>query len=267
MKKRFEEDLAKLAFGDLNAAEAQRLELLAMKDPEATRALDSYCRMKDELKSLAVDVPDDQLSTDRLRQAILARGLGDRRPVARFNWVWMPATAAVLAFGFMFAKSQFPLGNGAPTVVVDRTTSSPMLSIPKIVTPEPPARTALVPRNDRRSIVSDGASTVVVMNESRTSRARRNTAGMGSRSRADDVALPGGAEDLTFANRASSEGLGLATKPMDFGGRDLATMAAPAPSGPASSHTILVIQPETDSTTGTHRATEVDSTANVIVGG
>jgi hypothetical protein len=90
---------------------------------------------------------------------------------------------------------------------------------------------------------------------------------MGSRSRADDVALPGGAEDLTFANRASSEGFALATKPMDFGGRSAESLAMPAPSGPTSSHTILVIQPETDSSTGTHRATEVDSTANVIVGG
>ena len=82
MRKRFEEELAQLAFGDLSSDRAAELRARADADPDAAQTFDTYCRMKEELRSLAVDVPAEQLSTERLRDAILKRGLTEK-PMAR----------------------------------------------------------------------------------------------------------------------------------------------------------------------------------------
>jgi hypothetical protein len=103
---KFEDKLAQLAFGDLSPEEAKRVEAQAKADPESARMLDAYRSMKSGLRNLA-EVPDDQMSKERLRDAILGQGLKpERAKSGGIGWIWMPATAAVLAAGLMLFKNR-----------------------------------------------------------------------------------------------------------------------------------------------------------------
>ena len=106
MKGKFDEKLAQLAFGDLSSEEATRIEAQAKADPEAARHLDTYRSMKMSLKAMS-DVPEDQMSKERLRDAILAQGLNPKpQRSSNFGWLWMPATAAILAVGLMVVRNR-----------------------------------------------------------------------------------------------------------------------------------------------------------------
>src|SRR3569832_1202380 len=102
MKKKLEEKLAMLAFGDLNPEETTRLEMEVAGDRDAMLALEDYRGMRSGLKAMG-DVPEHQLSTVRLCHAILNLGL---KPMSRpqFGWLWMPAAAAVLTFSIVMVR-------------------------------------------------------------------------------------------------------------------------------------------------------------------
>ena len=101
MNSKFEEKLAQLAFGDLSPEEAARIEAQVKNDPEALHALNMYHGMRAGLSGLK-DIPADQMSKERLRDAILAQGLKPKAtPKFGWGWLWMPAMASVLAVGIM----------------------------------------------------------------------------------------------------------------------------------------------------------------------
>lgn len=274
MRKKIEEELAKLAFGDLDADTARRLELQTQADPEASKTFDSYCRMKNELRSLCTDVPDDQLSKDRLREAILTRGLKEHRPVSRLSWLWMPAAAAVLAFSFVALKGRIPTGGGnamGPMVVDNSNGKLP--AIEGVGVERPPVNTAMVAaKSEPAKIVVEKAPTVVAMNTDR-----------GSRNRRDDYEPLVSRNQGTEGLRGSSidggiefDSPGLVNKEdfsrvVSFGGpsRDekMETAVREQPQMDRTQPKIVLITSETDAGTGTLKATEVESTANVLVGG
>ncbi len=267
MRKKIEEELAKLAFGDLDADTARRLELHTQSDPEATRTFESYCRMKEELRSLCDDVPADQLSKDRLREAILTRGLKEHRPVARFNWLWMPAAAAVLAFSFVALKGRIPMGGTSAPMVLDY--SGPSSDIPGVGVQRPTPIDRVANDITPSKIVVDKPSATVAMRSDQPRRSRRENYEPQA-SRAEETQLMGAFVNLTEENAPASEAL---TNTPIFDGVPViepeAKIAArgEALRGEAPAPKIVLIQTETDAHTGTLRATEVESTANVVVGG
>ncbi len=103
MNKKLEDKLAMLTFGDLSPEETTRLEQEVAGDPKAVMVLRQYRDMRSGLKALH-DIPEHQLSTERLRHAVLNQGL---KPTSRpqLGWLWMPTVAAVLTFGIVLVRN------------------------------------------------------------------------------------------------------------------------------------------------------------------
>src|SRR5690349_10801263 len=113
MNRKLEDAMVRLAFGDVTPEESAALEREAQHDPEAARALASYRRMREGLKDLH-EIPEDQLSKERLRHAILSQGLRPKPVPSGRSWLWMPAAAATLAFGMILMRG----GTNSPEVSI-----------------------------------------------------------------------------------------------------------------------------------------------------
>jgi hypothetical protein len=110
MKKK-NDDLLRLAFGELSDADATVVEARAAADPSARRELQVCRDIRASLQHLPPP-PADGLSTERLRAAILDRELGAKKP--GFNWGWAPmALAAMAAVVFITRPGQ----RSEPTLV------------------------------------------------------------------------------------------------------------------------------------------------------
>src|ERR1041384_7714142 len=94
MKRKNEENLIRLAFGDVDPREAERAKKLLVEDAEATKLFAGYEEIREGLKQL--HTPEHQLSTERLREAILRDGLKKEKPSAS-GWRWTLAPVAVAA--------------------------------------------------------------------------------------------------------------------------------------------------------------------------
>ena len=107
MDKNYEEKIAKMAFGELSEAEAAEVKAHAAADVDAAKALASYELMRSDLRSMK-DVPPDQLSKERLQNAILGQGLKPK-PVRRpFPFAWVTSVAAVALVGFVMFNGMKP---------------------------------------------------------------------------------------------------------------------------------------------------------------
>jgi len=106
MDKKFEDQIAKMAFGDLSETEANEVRAHAAANADAAQMLASYEALRSDLKRLK-DVPADQLSKERLQNAILTQGLKPK-PVRRSNpWAWAASGVFVLgAAVVLLAKPQ-----------------------------------------------------------------------------------------------------------------------------------------------------------------
>src|SRR5687768_3632873 len=119
MNRRLEEELLQTAFGEASPEEMALLESRVMSDPEAAKALRTYQFMKEGLKDLG-DVPEHQLSTERLRHAILEQGLKPKRESGNpFVWLLMPAAVAALAFVVVFNRPQSSGPSTGPSVAIN----------------------------------------------------------------------------------------------------------------------------------------------------
>lgn len=98
MKRKNEEQLIELAFGDISAGEAERLRQEISADPKASETLRTYEELRSSIGGLR-DVPEMQLSRERLRHAILAGGLKESR---NWNLQWLGAPVAIAAVAFAF---------------------------------------------------------------------------------------------------------------------------------------------------------------------
>jgi len=119
MKGNLEDRLAQFAFGEISPSEATELEQILERDPEARRAYQTYKQMKVGLKSLS-EVPEDQFSTERLRDAILTQGLKPA-PIKRPNpivWMWMPLAASVLGFMMVYERNTLFRHKVSPQIVM-----------------------------------------------------------------------------------------------------------------------------------------------------
>jgi hypothetical protein len=248
MNKRLEEKLAMLAFGDLSPEETTRLEQEVAGDREASLILADYRGMRSGLKAMA-DVPEHQLSTERLRHAVLNRGL---RPKARpqFGWLWMPASALALAFAIVMMRqtgSGLPGVGQGPLVRGDANTSSLALNDFKPHISEP---FAFASASGQILSVEHHDSSLTLASNSGNARRHRV-----DRSRLDDV--------MERVRRGFENQHWVDINPPSLPNGEATLSASAQPSGAP----IVLIDSTKDSKTGAHKATEVDSASNVVVGG
>jgi hypothetical protein len=254
MNGKFEEKLAQLAFGDLTPSEANRLELEADKDPEARRALMLYKDMREGLRSLA-DVPEDQFSKERLRDAILKQGLKPTpsRPLSNRSWLWMPVAACAIGFGLVFTRHMIEQGRMQTEVVLgpESLKTGPMFGVEKLIAFA--SKSVNLHQEFIGPMLTAARKPIVLASRHRT------------RHHLEPHELP---HNLYVENATGEEGdmlfLGpdLTDVPADTTPARQAVVATTASTGP-----ILLIDQDKDAQTGAQKATEVGSATNVLIGG
>lgn len=251
--------LIELAFGDRNDPEALRqLE----SDPGSAKELKLYQEMRDGLKQLR-DIPDMQMSGERLRDAILREGL---RPVhepapTSFRWLWFAAPVAAAALFAFFAMRPTSLEVKPSIAQVDPNTRVAIVQNPK----DEPAEDFTMDLDKTMKVFGSQAvaesepepvrpSAKLATTEPKVIRPKRKTSG------------------LRLAVRFGSSGrrsvsMSTAPAPAGTGGRssapDAVTMAAALPTPPPS---VVEIQEDPLRPSGT-RAVEVQSASESVIGG
>jgi len=258
MKRKFEDKVALLAFGDLSPEETARLEREVHQNPEALHALALYKDMREGLRSLS-DIPEDQFSKERLRDAILTQGLRPvaTRPVSNRTWLWMPTAACLIGFGLMFTMNSRHRSAGPPNIVINTPKNYQFGSA---ITPPTPVAIA-------DSKVTKGPF-------GRLSTSASYESHVAQRVDPDEVDpriitnnLENGFEDTSYYDPDLGSVPTTAKQPAGkpVGGN----VALNEPSTPVGSTTgpIVLIDQEKDDQTGACKATEVGSASNVLVGG
>lgn len=263
MNRKFEDNLLRLAFEDMSPQEAAALEREALQDPEAALALAQYRQMRTGLRDLA-EVPSDQLSKERLREAILARGLThEAKPAARsFGWSWMPVMAAGLAVLVFVYR---PHAGTDPKIASHREPNP--FTYPKIEVPPSGSVAVNSPKPETAAVGTSSASFMAPSMPVRTvatlTHTQRN--GLGSRHQARNERSLNGL--VAISGTGTGNAMEFVMKPAtSTAGNDTASMPSPGAATPPASP-IVLIGNEKDGSTGASRATEVDSARNVVVGG
>lgn len=252
MKRNDEDKLIELAFGELTAEEAEQLRACASSDPKLARTLSQYSEMREGLACLK-EIPEMQLSCDRLRDAILAGGLKEPRSIG-WNWVGVPIALAAVAFVITLAVKR-PLPTMPPVAVatpvesrdlfdpsIDRGTGPVAAVKPEMfgtidkTPPEPVTKSIVKPS----PVVRTAAKVRVA--EGETGKPVQVTA------------LDGGA-------RMGLTAEGAPTAPLSFGASEPAATSNPPEA------TLIVIEPDKLQGIGAQRATEVETSSNVVMGG
>jgi len=253
MKGKVEDKLVQLAFGDLSPSEAKRLEQVAERDPEAHRALVVYKEMRDGLRLLA-DVPEDQFSKERLRDAILKEGLkpAPYRPTSNRAWLWMPVAACAIGFGFVFVRRTMVTVKSEPQVVM----SSKSLRPTPLVEIKEPIRVAVNTAPTAASFVGPAQPKL------------REVSDLGSRHGNRHRLEPNEVDPAIFARIPDGgefeDALGTAVLEDDT---PTPTTAPHNDTVTAASGPMVMIDPDKDASTGAQRAREVGSSSNVLVSG
>lgn len=247
MNKKLEEKLAMLAFGDLSPEETMSLERELSRDPEAGLILRQYRDMRTGLKALH-EIPEHQLSTERLRHAVLNQGL---KPKARpqLGWLWMPTVTAALAFGVMFMRNagHTPLGGVANGSTIANTSGSPVAMNDTMGDPFQYATAS----GQVLSVADSQPTPKATFAMNHVVRHRTSNSHL-----VDDLKAQVAMEfnNLMQADAAPARTM-LAS-----------TTEVKAADAPAAS-SIVMIDTARDKNTGAQKATEVDSAGDVIVGG
>ena len=272
MNRKLDEKLAQLAFGELTETQAAELQAQAARDPQLAKELDAYRFMREGLRDMR-DVPADQLSRERLREAILNRGAAPSRAARPWGWVWMPVTALMLAFAFTMVRQSGPEAGKAPVVVskspAERGNEALGLNAPNIenlggatspsvevVEPEE------TPSEDTKPAVeSNRSQTASTVADSRPVPRTRGSERRGTRPsvvaiREEEKAVALGGLSVPDVESAPAPAADMALRGM--------TMPKEDESGEPA---IVLITSEEDLETGAQRAIEVQNASNVIVGG
>ncbi len=254
MRRNHEDRLIELAFEELTAHEAGQLHDDLSKDPSQAAKLRAYAEMRDGLASLR-DVPEMQMSCDRLRDAILAGGLKEPRAA---GWTWFAIPVAVAAGAFLF------------TIVSRRPSMQvPIVPVASVSNPGSSFDVAMErsPNVGLESIRPESATTPLGTLEFKmasepevTPKARKKVIPTSVARTSHPVA-----DNTPKVAFAAAPGVGEAAK---------MSLTAETPTAPTkekddriTTASVIVITPEQNGDTGTQRATEVESVSNVVIGG
>jgi hypothetical protein len=248
MRRKNEEELIKLAFGDIEPQGSERAKRMLAEDAEAAKLFAGYSEIREGLKSLKT--PEHQLSTERLREAILKQGLKQKSPLAGWKWTFAPLAVAAAAFLITLRMG------GQPTTGTYVNLPSDQGNKPTIDSPIDFNSTS------RGPIIVPGPEVVQPTAERNTERVASVVRTSG-RSGANRAARSVGSSLVVFRAPALS--------PSDFS-RSAIDGALPAGAlaidmEPSEEQPIVLIGSESDESTGANRATEVSSASNVVIGG
>lgn len=274
MNRKREEELMQLAFGDLRREENGPLQAEISTDPEAAKTFSSYRDMCDGLKALR-DVPEMQLSTERLRDAILNGGL-QPKPVSRWNFNWLATPIAVGACAFVIVLAvrkphTIPMPSGGSSVAMDFPGKTikphiPMADGPDTLFPGSSLSSSMNLGRGLEKATEPTHEPVDTSSRVRHHAIRRNSNSM-MVAALTTTQNPGLAKALSMPTQPA---LSFANeKTMDFSRKamnaNLANMSAEqnSPKG----NEIVMIDAQPDAETGAARATEVKSGSNVVIGG
>lgn len=260
MNRKSEEKLIKLAFGDVNPDEARRIEAEAANDPDAARVLSSYREISSGLRGCA-EVPANQLSKERLREAILAQGLAPKRTSAFPTWLWMPGLAAAAAFAFVAFRPHAQSTN--PSVVASLThESTSEFAAPDLGKGLDFGTSNVVTKSDLPTVTAKSPSvqTVAMAETHKKPHRFRHQA---NRKVSESSALKGLVAAIVDQGENAAT---LSSAPKAAGGAMPDSALKADAQKPAEPTSIVLIDDQKDAQTGAQRATEVSS-RNVIVGG
>jgi hypothetical protein len=259
MKRRTEDELIQLAFGELGEQEAAEIESRSQGDQEAAKTLATYRAMRESLREMN-SIPESQLSKERLREALLRDGLKKESAGWGWSWAFVPLAAAVIAFAFTTFRS--PGGGmadqGLPLVIEqspgDRVViHTEPLSFGGIKEYE---RTFDFGSNETATFSTDEEPAAPEAAPRRPSGEPRQRA---SQSQPRAAAAGSGNEppvepSVTIPGRPTMRA------------SDQSGMFETAPSAPAEP-SIVLIGSERDRDTGAQKAMELESSTNVLIGG
>ena len=267
MKRKNEENLIKLAFGDLEPGEAERAKKLLADDAEASRMLAGYSEIREGLKQLNAHTPSHQLSTERLREAILRDGLKKEKPAAT-GWRWTFAPFAVAAAA-MLITIRFMGQSGVNLPIIKGG------GIPEIKNDA-----GLIRNPIERSFGTDPLE--VRHSEMGNEQERPHTRASSSVSNREIApSIPAMSPASVVSSSKTDKVLNLAAEKKEAAGgavtaADYSNLAIEGalPAGAVAlnldsngEQPIVLIGSDSDESTGANRATEVSSTSNVVIGG
>ena len=263
-----------LAFGELSDDQALLAEQDVRHDPESARTLRAYRSMRADMKLLN-NIPESQLSTERLRRAILEGGLKPKRDYGRWNWLLVPLATGVaaLAITTMIKRSNLPNSGHAPNIVMNQSTLTPPESSEsafQFEVPKPHVSFGTAPGIGEANLdtaISFGSNDAP---EAASAPAPRERA---------HVALRGASKQLIAtvssapaAGRAAAPQLKPAGPAASMPAAELSAVRIPQDTSaddnaPTNASKIVVVDSTNDSDTGARPATEVGSSTDVVVGG
>lgn len=279
MERNYEDKLMELAFGELNPEEATRLEARLEADPLAARDVAFTRLMREDLLSLADNVPPDQLSKERLRQAILGNGLHPvpmRRSLG-LGWLWAPAAAFAAAFVFVFLRNQ----PAEPTFVQDTGKSRPRVALGGAAPRNPEALVGgrAISRENLQTLGLENFSTGSAALSGMNLDEERPVAPAPVEARGEIVTTAGAAQKITESTKEESLADEeralvqprrldtLVNSPAEERGYAADGITAVQPrDGSSADSTIVLIRPDQNGTTGAQTAKELEK-ENVLVGG
>lgn len=247
MKNHHDESIIALAFGELTEAEATKLKAEIAGNEESRELLAGYAAMKEDLKRL--EVPPHQLSTERLRDAILGQGLKPK-PVFPWKLAWMPVAAAAVA---VLASQFMGSGRDAGSVAISTTDSAKSASAldpslrfdpvgDLVLESLPDLRDELPPANETVRAEKSGNTKNLSYNRRSSRRAETRVAVMDSAAK-------------TVTEKPSADSFDTTTAPF-YGDNESKEGSA-----------IVLIEKERDTNTGASRAIEISDPNNVVIGG
>lgn len=287
MNKKQEEEVIRLAFEDCSEAESAAIRARVLNDPEALKLLDTYSRMRETLREMPV--VEHQLSTERLRHAILNRGLTHEAPPPTpfWRWVWMPAAAVIGAFLLtnfvprlpgtsdpILTEAGTPVGS-APVVLNapggESAPTSGMLSAP-MAAPEAGVRIeAVASRNAGGPVVVASRNPAPAHRTSSPEKvgetAARLEAGAAGTSKVAAARVSSGTSEAAFGTMAAPMATDHAGEAVALASRFPAeAVASSVRTHVQNSEPIVLVGTDVDRDTGAKRAIEVTSPSNVVIG-
>lgn len=255
MSRHNEDELIQLAFEDLQGQEQAAAKERLAADPHAQKMMAEYSAMREGLKSLR-DIPECQLSTERLRDAILGQGLKPKPRFSLAQWAFAPAAVLLVAFGItMMANNRTSVTPSSSTAFVEKPShaSTDLGPVASLTAPSP--HETLVPTPERLR------ETVQVVSKT-TDSAVRSTAKVPAVTLASapaPVKAPrNNQKEAEFvAPISAANGIECAIPPDSLAMTVTSETSAP----------IVVIGEESDLETGASRAMEVETPKNVVIGG
>lgn len=254
MNNRREDALIQLAFGELSEAEAKALRA-SMSESERQEA-DLMATLRQDLK--AMPVAPHQLSTERLRDAILNEGLHPK-PQATPWWRFAWAPVAVLALAFVGTRMMADPMPSEPMVAINEgaimSTPSPELDVQ-------PSRNPMTFSAPGQPEVAASTATAAAP-AARSSKRNARSASRSSETRMLAMASAPEAPSGPAAQVANAVISNAAPAQADSAVDSAALRESREEPKPG----IVLIDSERDSATGANRAIEVSSASNVVIGG